>query len=123
MFGARIDERMNLKDAWRQYSSKITEIMDMACRFVKKDEMMDNPESAYILAKSKELFDESMIIGDMTVKQILKIDDVEKRLWKLENMETRKYENLTERIENIEKTQKEILKKLDLILDKRNEKR
>lgn len=123
MFGTRINECMNLKDAWRQYSSKINEIVDMACRFVKKEEMLDNAESAYILAKSKELCDESMIIGDMTVKQILKIDDVEKKLGKLEDMEIRRYEILKERIENVEETQKEILKKLNLILEKRNEKK
>ena len=123
MFGARIDEYMDLKDAWRQYSSKINEIMDMACRFVKKEEMLDNAESAYILAKSKELCDESMIIGGMTVKQILKIDDVEKKLGKLEDMEIRRYEILKEQVKDVEETQKEILKKLDLILEKRNEKK
>lgn len=123
MFGTRIDEYMDLKNAWEQYSSKINEIMDMACRFVKKEEMLDNAESAYILAKSKELCDESMIIGGMTVKQILKIDDVEKKLGKLEDMVARRYDFLTERIENVERTQKEILKKLDLVLEKRNEKK
>lgn len=123
MFGTRIDEYMDLKNAWKQYSSKIKELIDMACRFVKKEEMLDNAESAYILAKSKELCDESMIIGDLTVKQILKIDDVEKKLGRMEDTEARRYASLAKSFEDFEETQKEILKKLDLILEKRNDKK
>ena len=100
MFGTRIDESMNLKDAWRQYSNKIKELIDMACRFVKKEEMLDNAESAYILAKSKELCDESLIVGDLTVRQIFKIDCIEKKLEKREDMAVTRYALLKERLEN-----------------------
>lgn len=123
MFGTRIDDHMRLEDAWVQYSSKISEIMDMVCRFVKKEEMLENAESAYILAKSKELCDESMIIGGMTVKQMLKIDDAIKKIGDNENNAIHRYDNLQSEIDRLKENQKKILEKLDLILDKRNEKK
>lgn len=119
MFGERIDRHMSLENAWKVLTSKIDDIIDFGLRFVKKEELLENPETTYIVAKTKELYDDSKIVVEKSIEQMLKIDELEKKADKHEKEFNDKYAELEKEIREIKETEKEILKKLDMIINKK----